>query len=141
MPTGEPRRPPGSGPQPLPPPILLPTQEPFWRGRARQQPKSSEDAAQLASLRNRASSLGKDFQKLLALHERQAATGADLRAKLRAARAEGEDRYKALLLAHRTLDRLAQEKAALEVRKRGGHRARGGVDLCARLPRRGPAAQ
>jgi dienelactone hydrolase len=51
---------------------------------------------------------------LLSAHERQEASAADLRQKVRALRQELEAREKALELARRTVERLTGEKGQLE---------------------------
>ena len=53
-------------------------------------------------------------QGLLSAHERQEASAADLRQKVRALRQELEAREKALELARRTVERLTGEKGQLE---------------------------
>lgn len=68
----------------------------------------------MARLRKTTAAMSADFSALLAAHERQEASGADLRAKLRAARGELEAKDKALELARRTVDRLTAEKGRLE---------------------------
>lgn len=58
--------------------------------------------------------MSRDFSALLTAHERQEASGADLRRKLRTLRQELEARDKSLELARRTVDRLNAEKGKLE---------------------------